>query len=169
MAIWISWNIDIRRNLNSHDSFPGRKFENLAPTGCRPGAIVSLSTISFDVHAKVAEEINLEMCSYEQLSEVQMLRDLDLHLGSSWGHINIYSICRTTRMPNRVPVASRTTKIWPFEFRQISTFDKVWTLVIAFLEGNLKIGLRQAVVQFPCYGHQASHLSHTPKRRRRYT
>jgi len=75
------------------------------------------------VHAKVAEEINLEMCSYEQLSEVQMLRDLDL--GSSQGHVNIYSICRTTRKPNRVTVASRTTEIWPFEFRQISTLDKV--------------------------------------------
>jgi len=111
--------------LNSRDSFPGRKFENLSPTSCRPGTIVSLSTISFDVHVKVAEEINLEMCSYEQLSEVQMLCDLDLDLGSSQGHINIYSICRTTRMPNRVTVASRTTEIWPFEFRQISTLDKV--------------------------------------------
>jgi len=165
MASWISWNIDIRRNLNSRDSFPGRKFKNLARTSCRPGAIVSLSTTSFDVHAKVAEEINLEMCSYEQLSEVQMLRDLDL--GSSQGHVNIYSICRTTRKPNRVTVASRTTEIRPFEFRQISTLDKVWTLVIAFLEGNSKIVLRQAVVQFPYYGHQPSGLSSMPKRRRR--
>jgi len=167
MAIWISWNIDIRRNLNSRDSFPGRRFENLAPTSCRPVAIVSLSTISFDVHAKVAEEINLEMCSYEQLSEVQVLRDLDLDLGSSQGDVNIYSICRTTRKPNRVTVASCTTEIWPFEFRQISTLDKFWTLVIAFLEGNSEIGLRQAVVQFPYYGHQPSGLSSTPKRRRR--
>jgi len=167
MAIWISWNIDIRRNLNCHDSFPGRKFENLAPTSCRPGTIVSPSTISFDVHAKVAEEINLEMCSYAQLSEVQMLRDLDLDLGSSQSHVNIHSTCRTTRMPNRVTVASRTTEIWPFVFHQISTSDKVWTLVIAFLEENSKIGLRQAVVQFPYYGHQPSGLSSTPKRRKR--
>jgi len=35
------------------------------------------------------------------------------------------SICRTTRKPNRVTVASRTTEIWPFEFRQLSTLDKV--------------------------------------------
>jgi len=167
MATWISWNIDIRRNLNSCDSFPGRKFENLALTSCRPGAIVSLPTISFDVHAKMAEEINPEMCSYEELSEVQMLCDLDLDLGSSQGHVNVHSICRTTHMPNRVTVASRTTEIWPFEFRQISTLDKVWTLMIAFLEGNSKIGLRQAVVQFQYYGHQPSALSSTPKRRRR--
>jgi len=36
---------------------------------------------------KVAEEIDLEMCSYGQLSEVQMVRDLDLEWGQ--GHINI--------------------------------------------------------------------------------
>jgi len=119
MAIWISWNIDIRRNLNSRDSFHRRNFENRAPTSWRPGAIVSLSTISFDVHAKVAEEIDLGMCSYEQLSEVQMLRDLDLDLGSSQGHANIHSICRTTRMPNCVTVASHITEIWPFHSSNI--------------------------------------------------
>jgi len=55
--------------------------------------VVSLSTISFDVHAKVAEEIDLEMCSYGQLSEVQMVcdLDLDLDLGSGQGHVNIHS------------------------------------------------------------------------------
>jgi len=30
---------------------------------------------------KVAEEIDVETCSYGQLSEVQMVRDLDLGLG----------------------------------------------------------------------------------------
>ena len=74
---------------------------------------------------KVAEEIDLELCSYEQLTEVQMLRDLDLDLRSSQGHVNIHSTCRTTRMPNRVTLASRSTDIWPFEFREISTFDEV--------------------------------------------
>jgi len=34
------------------------------------------------VHGKVAEEIDLEMCSYGQLSEVEMLRDLDFDLRS---------------------------------------------------------------------------------------
>jgi len=63
------------------------------------------------VHAKVAEEINLEMCSYGQLLEVQMLRDLDLDLGSGQGHVNVHSTCRTTSTPNYVTVASRTTKI----------------------------------------------------------
>jgi len=160
-------NIDIWRSLNSRDSFPGRKFENRTPTSCRSCAIVSLSTISFDVHAKVAEEIDLEMYSYGQLSEVQMVCDLDLDLGSGQGHVNIHSTCSTSRTLNHVTVASRITEIWPFEFRQISILDKVLTLVIAFLDGNSKIGLRQAVVQVPCYGHQPSVFSSTPKWRRR--
>ena len=73
----------------------------------------------------MAEEIDLEMCSYWQLSEVQMLRDLDLDLGSGQGHITIHSIYRTTCMLNHVTVASRTTEIWSFEFRQISILDEV--------------------------------------------
>jgi len=43
-------------------------------------------TIRFELRAKVAEEIDLEMCSYWQLSEVQMVRDLDLEFGSCQGH-----------------------------------------------------------------------------------
>jgi len=50
----------------------------------------------------MAEEIDVEMCSYWQFSELQMLRDFDL--GSGQGHINIHSKCRTTSMPNHVTV-----------------------------------------------------------------
>ena len=141
MAIWISWNIDNWRSMNSRDSFPRRKFKNGAPIRCRPGPILWLPTISFELCAKVAEEIDLEMCSYGQLSKVQMVCDL----GSGQGHVNIHSTCMTTCMLNHVTVALRSTEIWPFEFCEISTFGKVWTVVIAFLEGNSKIGLRQAV------------------------
>ena len=159
MAIWMSWNIDmIAGNLNSRDSFPRRKFQNLALTCCRPGPRLWLTTISFELRAKM-EEIDLEMCSYGQLSEVQMVRNLDLNLGWGQGHINVRSTCRTTSVPNDVTVALRSTEIW--------TFGEIWTLVIAFLEGNSKIGLRQAVVQVPYYGHQPSVLSSTPKWRRR--
>jgi len=165
MAIWILSNIDIGRSLNSRDSFPRWKFKNRAPTRCSPGPILWPTTISFELHAEMDEEIDLEMCSYGQLSEVQMLRDPDL--GSGQGHVNIHSTCRTTCMLNHVTVVSRTTEIWPFEFCQILTLDEVWTLVIAFLDGNSKIGLRQAVVQFPYYGQQPSVLSSTPKWRRR--
>ena len=110
--------------MNSSDTFPRRKFENRATTGCTSCAIVSLSTISFDVHAKVAEEIDLEMCSYGQLSEVQMVCNLDLDLESGQGHVNIHSTCRNTCEPNHVTVTSRTTEILPFEFRQISILDE---------------------------------------------
>jgi len=72
---------------------------------------------------QVAEEIDLEMCIYGQLSEVQMVRDLDL--GSGQGHINIHITCRTTSMPKHVTVASRTMEIWPFEFHKISTIGEV--------------------------------------------
>jgi len=71
----------------------------------------------------VAEEIDLEMCSYGQLSEVQMLRDID-H-GSGQGHVNTYSTCGTISVPNHVTVVSRSTEIWPFEFHEISTFGEV--------------------------------------------
>ena len=57
------------------------------------------------------------MSNYGQLSEVQMLRDLDLDLGSGQGHVNIHSTCRTTCTLNRVTVVSRTTEIWPFEWK----------------------------------------------------
>jgi len=73
------------------------------------------------------EEIYLEMYIYGKLSEVQMLRDLDLDLvlGSDQGHVNIHSTCRTTCMLNLVNVMSRTTVIWPLEFRQISILDEL--------------------------------------------
>jgi len=54
-------------------------------TGCRLGPILSTSSISFELHTKVAEEIDLETCSYGQLSEYQMVRDLDLDPGLGQG------------------------------------------------------------------------------------
>jgi len=80
-------------------------------------------TISFELHAKVAEEIYLEMCIYGQLSEVQMVRDLDLASGQ--GHINIHSTCRTTSTSKHVTAASRSTEMWPFEFHEIWTQGEV--------------------------------------------
>jgi len=148
MAIWMSWNIDIPWRLNCSDSFPRRKFENRAPTSCRPGPILSMPTISFELHAKLAVEIDLEMCSYGQLSEVQMVHDLHLDLGSGQGHINIHSTCGTTNLPKHVTVASRTTEIRPFEFRGISTICEVWTLMKTFPGGNSKIEVAKIACQF---------------------
>jgi len=72
---------------------------------------------------KVAEDIDVDMCSYGQLPEVQMLRDLDI--GRGQGHINIHSTCRTSSQPNHVTVASRIIEIWPFEFREMSTLEEI--------------------------------------------
>jgi len=88
-------------------------------------------------------------------------------LGSDEGHISIHSTCSATSKPKHLTVASRTTEIWPFECRQIWTFREVWTLVMAFLEGNSIIGLQQAVVQVPYYHCQPSVLSSTRKWQRR--
>jgi len=54
MAIWISSNIDIHR----------WKFKNRAPTSCSPGPILWPPTISFELHAEMAEEIDLEKCTF---------------------------------------------------------------------------------------------------------
>ena len=97
-----------------------------------------------------------EMYIYGQLSEVQMVRDLDLDVGSGQGHINIHSTSRTTSTPKHVTVASHITEMWPFEFREISTIGEVWTIVIAFVGGNSKIRLRRAVVHVPYYDYQQS-------------
>jgi len=163
MAIWMSSNIDIGRNLNSHDSFPRWKFKNRAPISCSPDPILWPSTISFELHAEMAEEIDLECAVMGNCRKFKCSVTLTLD------HANIHSTCRTrtTCVLNHVTVVSRSTEIWPFEFRQILILDEVWTLVIAFLDGNSKIGLRQAVVQVPYYGHQPSVLSSTPKWRRR--
>ena len=53
----------------------------MVATSCIPSPILSMSTISFEVLAKVVDEIDLKLCSYLQLLEVQMLHDLDLGSG----------------------------------------------------------------------------------------
>jgi len=60
----MSWNIDIPWSLNSHDSFPRWKFKNRAPTSCSPGRILWQTTISFELHAEMAEEIDIEKCTF---------------------------------------------------------------------------------------------------------
>jgi len=85
---------------------------------------VSMLTISFQLHAKVAEEIDLEMCIYRQWSVVQMVCDFDIELGWGQGHINIDSTCRTTSLLTHVSVASCTTEIRSLEFREISTIGE---------------------------------------------
>jgi len=106
------------------------------------------------------EKINLEMCSYGQLSEVQMLHDLDLDLGWGQGHIN-----RTSSLLNHVTVTSRSTKIWPSEFCEISTLDEAWTFVIAFLEGNSTRNPRKGADSHHCQHARLRQFSEVQKPR----
>jgi len=70
--------MDIWRSLNSRDSFPGRKFKNRAPTNCSPDPVLSPPTISFELHAKTAEEIDLEKCTFRNFgSSVALTLNLD--------------------------------------------------------------------------------------------
>ena len=64
--------------MNSHDSFPRWKFKNRAPTSCSPGPILWPSTISFEFHAEMAEEIDLEKCTFRNFgSSVTLTLTLD--------------------------------------------------------------------------------------------
>ena len=138
------------------------------PTFCRP--IFLWHTIDFYRPILSADSIGQFLsivCHGLWLSKVQKPRDIDLHLGSGQGHISMQNACSTSSVPSHLTVASRSTEIWPFEFREISTFRQVWTLMIAFLEGNSNIGLRKAVDQVPYYQYQLSVLSSTRKWRRR--
>ena len=64
MEIWTFEFREISTFLNSCDSFLRRKFENRTATSCRSGPILSPPTISFELHTKMAEEINLEKCIF---------------------------------------------------------------------------------------------------------
>jgi len=73
VAIWISWNMDTGWSLNSRDSFPRRKFKNQAPISCSRGPILWPPTISFELHAKPVEEIDLEKCTFHNFGSSMTL------------------------------------------------------------------------------------------------
>ena len=57
------WPFEIRvipRSLNSRDSFLKSKFENLSPTGCRLRPVLSWLAVSFELHDKMAQDIDLK-------------------------------------------------------------------------------------------------------------
>jgi len=68
MAIWISRNIDIWRSFKSCDSFSRRKRQNRAQKSCRQGPILSLPTTTFELHAKMVEETDLEKCNFRNFT-----------------------------------------------------------------------------------------------------
>ena len=63
-------------SLNSRDSFPRWKFKNRAPKGC--SHTLWPPTISFELHAEMAEEIDLEKCTFRNFgSSVTLTLTLD--------------------------------------------------------------------------------------------
>ena len=54
---------------------------------------VTISSVSFELHGGGDIGGNVGAYIYGQLSEVQMVRDLDLDLLSDQGHIIIHSTC----------------------------------------------------------------------------
>jgi len=61
---------------------------------CSPGPILWPPTISFELHAEMAEEIDLDT------SQLWKLRDLDLDLRSGRGHTGAHMWSRSTHKPN---------------------------------------------------------------------
>ena len=161
----MSWNIDFPWSLNSSDTFPRRKFENWPPRSCRPGPILSISNVSFELHAKVAEEIYLEnvKCTFMRNCRkckwsVTLTLTLDrVKVTSTYTvHVGLHAGPTTWLYRNMAIWISSNIDIG----RSLNSRD-------SFLDGNSKIGLRQAVVQVPYYGGQPSVFSSTPKWRSR--
>jgi len=103
MAIWNLCNIDIPQSLNWHHSFPKRKFENRAQNSCRQGPILSQSTISFELHFKMAE-IDVEKCSFWSSKFQNFRSPVTLTLILDW--VKVISTCTI-----RVVLPARPT-IW---------------------------------------------------------
>ena len=99
--------------MNSRDSFPGWKFKNRAPTSCSPGPILWPPTSSFELHAEMAEEIDLEKC----------IRDLDLDLRSGQGHT--------------VRISGRGLPTHQIRWKSEKLFVDVWTDGRTHLSSNL--------------------------------
>ena len=74
--------------MNSRDSFPRWKLKNRSPTSCSPGPILWPPTISFELQTEMAEEIDLEKCTFRNFgSSVTLTLTLD------WVEVTLVRIC----------------------------------------------------------------------------
>ena len=77
--------------MNFHDSFPRQKFKNRAPTNYSPGPILWPPIISFELHAKMAEEIDVEKCTFRNFgSSVTLTLTLEIRSRSHWCAYVVY-------------------------------------------------------------------------------
>jgi len=129
-------NIDIPRNLNSRDSFLRRKFKNRVPISCRQGSILSLPTISFEFHTKMAEKIDLEKCNF---FELQKPRDLDLDIPrnlNSRDRVEVILVCISGRGLTTHQITSKAEKLFVdirmdgrTHLSSVSVFAHHWTVI----------------------------------------
>jgi len=76
--------------MNSRDSFPRWKFQNQPPTSCSPGPILWPPTISFELHAKMEEEIEVEKCTFRNFgSSVTLTLTLTLDRVEVYPHTKL--------------------------------------------------------------------------------
>ena len=79
----------------------------------------------------------------------------------------MHNTYRTTGIPDHVTLASSNRETWPFENPVMSTFHEVWSHMIAYWKGNLKIGFENLYTgshiiiinhQFwaPCQNHEGN-------------
>jgi len=64
------------------------EFKNRAPTSCSPGPILWPPTISFEVHAEMAKEIDLEKCTFRNFGSSVTLTFMVSIAVSKMGMIN---------------------------------------------------------------------------------
>ena len=132
-------------------SSTGENFRNMGQTSCSP--ILPWSTMNFELRGRLAEEKEYEKCNFRKFRCPVTLTLDGIKV------ISAYTTRGTTSIQDHVTVGSSNMEIWPFGSAVISTFCKVWTHVIVFWGGNLKIGLRKAIDEVPYYRNQPSVLS----------
>jgi len=93
--------------LKSRDSLLRRKFKNRMPTSCRLCSILSQSTISFELYAKMAEETDLEKCNFWNFrSSVTLTLTLDQVA------VILACICGRGQPTHQIRSKSKKTFLW---------------------------------------------------------
>ena len=139
MAIWILWHIDIQRRFNSRDSFPRRKLANWAPTSCRPGPILSLPSMNFELQAKTAEKIDIDKCNFRNFG-----RSVTLTWTWDWVEVTLVRISGQGLPTHQI--RSKSEKIF------CGHMDGRTHLSSNLLGDDLKIKNHARVIFHPCAG-----------------
>ena len=154
MAIWISSNIDIGRSLNSRDSFPRWKFKNQAPISCSPGPILWQPTISFELHGEMAEEIDLEKCTFRNFGS-----SVTLTLTLNRVEVTLVRICGGGLPTHQIRWKSEKNFLWTYGRTDGRTH--LSSNLLGHRRGDdLKIYIQYNTIQYNyCPGEDIMHIS----------